>query len=126
MLFGEPPDQQSLRDVSLRSLAHLGDAVFELYQREREILKAATPRALHKNVVLKVNAEHQSVLLDKIEAYLSDAEKDLVRRARNLKPAGYRKIDQAVYRRSTAFEALVGYLFLTDMERLEEILSLNP
>lgn len=126
MLFGEPPDETALRDVSLRSLAHLGDAVFELYQREREILRSATARALHKNVVLKVNAEHQSALLDKIEAHLSDSEKDLVRRARNLKPAGYRKIDQTVYRRATAFEALVGYLFLTDMKRLEEILSLNP
>ncbi|MBZ0188956.1 MAG: ribonuclease III [Candidatus Obscuribacterales bacterium] len=111
------------KEVSLRALAHLGDAVFELFEREREILRALSAKALHKNVVKRVNASQQAVLLAKIEALLTESESDLVRRARNLKPASYRKIDQSVYRRSTAFEALIGYLYLTDSIRLKELLD---
>jgi 23S rRNA maturation mini-RNase III len=49
MLFGETfkalSEQDRLKQVKeipLRSLAHLGDAVFELFERERELLASVT------------------------------------------------------------------------------------
>lgn len=106
-------------------LAHLGDAVFELYEREREVLTASSAQKLHKNVVRRVNAVSQAAILEALMDHLVDAEKDIVRRARNLKVTGSRKVDQNSYRYATALEALVGYLYLTDKARLTEVLDLT-
>ena len=48
-----------------------------------------------------------------------------MRRARNLKVGNFKKVDQSVYRQATAFEALIGYLYVTDMERLKQILAIT-
>ena len=125
MIFENQIDPASLRDVSLKSLAHLGDAVFELYEREKEVLTTSNTKNLHNQVVLRVNALSQANILEKIQGSLTDKEKDIVRRARNMKVNSYKKIDQSVYRLATAFEALLGYLYLTDLKRLEEILKLT-
>jgi len=52
----------------------------------------------------------------------------VVRRARNAKQTPPKNADPAEYHRATAFEALLGYLYLTNQnERLEEILiTANP
>jgi ribonuclease-3 family protein len=111
-----------VNEIPLRNLAHLGDAVFHLFEREREILQSANAKQMHNRVTLRVNAEKQSVLLFQIAPRLNTVENDIVRRARNLKAANYRKGEQASYRQATAFEALVGYLYLTDTDRLKEVL----
>ncbi|MDZ4835337.1 MAG: ribonuclease III domain-containing protein [Candidatus Melainabacteria bacterium] len=113
------------KDVPLRMLAHLGDAVFELFEREREVLTSANAQKLHKNVVRRVNAVSQAAILEALMDHLTDAEKDIVRRARNMKVTGSRKVDQSAYRYATALEALVGYLYLTDKARLTEVLDLT-
>ncbi len=116
-----------VRSIPLRMLAHLGDAVFHLHEREREILTAVSARQLHDKATSRVKAVKQAELLDLIAGNLTEAESDIVRRARNLKPSGYRKVAQAAYRKATAFEALVGFLYLSDRERLTEILArVNP
>jgi ribonuclease-3 family protein len=56
---------------------------------------------------------------------LTEKELDIIRRARNVKVSQARRADQAIYRLSTAFEALLGYLYLTDIERLKEVLALT-
>ena len=72
-----------------------------------------------------------------MQDFLTDEEKEFVRRARNLSVTTARRTNQAVHRLSTAFEALVGYLYLKDRERLtalykyiepviDEKLSLTP
>lgn len=109
------------RQISPRLLAHLGDAVFHLYEREREILAASTPSQMHRNATVRASATGQADLLERISARLSEAETDIVRRARNLKPS-QRRADQASYRLATAFEALLGYLYLTNSARLLEVL----
>ena len=111
-----------VNEIPLRNLAHLGDAVFHLFEREREILQSANAKQMHNRVTLRVNAEKQAGLLFHITPRLTPAESDVVRRARNLKAANYRKGEQSSYRQATAFEALVGYLYLVDTDRLKEIL----
>jgi len=113
------------RDLPLRMLAHLGDAVFELFEREREIVSAPSAKRLHQTVVRRVNAESQAKILEALMDHLTDPERDIVRRARNLKLTGNRRADQNSYRYATALEALFGYLFLTDKVRLAELLELS-
>jgi ribonuclease III family protein len=111
------------QDIPMRLLAHLGDAVFHLYEREREILSASSAKQMHNRVTSRVNAERQAQLLDQISPKLRPIELDIIRRARNVKAANYKKGDQSAYRKATAFEALIGYLYLTDLERLQEVLD---
>ena len=113
-----------VRDMPLKNLAHLGDAVFELYEREKETQGQATVERLHKKVVSRVNSREQARLLLVLKPLLSEAEADIVRRARNLKPTSFRRnVEQSVLRQATAFEALIGYLYLTDEDRLQELLN---
>ncbi len=102
------------------TLAYVGDAVFELYVRT-SLLAGDRPRAgnLHRETVELVRAEAQARALEAIRPLLSEEEADLVRRARNQKSGR-----GAEYARSTGFEALIGWLYLSGRhERLEEILK---
>jgi len=123
MIFGRPrlPEVEA-RLLSPRLLAHLGDAVFHLFEREREIISVSSVKDMHKKTTDRASAISQAQLLDLITDELTDQEADIVRRARNVK-GGSRRSGQDAYRRSTAFEALLGYLYLTDGLRLAEILS---
>ena len=122
-LSGQTIETSDVKDVSLRSLAHLGDAVFHLYEREREVTRTSSASQMHKRA--RVKATQQAELLQLLMPSLSEFELDLVRRARNLKATGFRKVDQTSYRHATAFEALLGYLYLTDFARLKEILRIT-
>lgn len=110
-------------DLSIRSYAHIGDAVYELYVREKVVFLTSKPDKLHKISVSLVNAEFQACLLEKLQDKLTDKEKDIVRRARNLSVTTARRVNQALHRQSTAFEALMGYLYLNDKDRLNEIFN---
>lgn len=123
MLVARGLSEEQIRNLPLRHLAHLGDAVFHLFERERQISTAASARQLHQKSTVTVSAKHQAELLLQLSEMLSASESDLVRRARNLKPSGYRKSGQSTYRQATAFEALLGYLYLQDQKRLKEILN---
>jgi ribonuclease III family protein len=118
-----PPKEAKL--VPLRILAHLGDAVFALFERERQTLQSVNVRQMHEKTASRASATTQAELLTIITPHLTDEEKDLVRRARNMKASGSRSAGQASYRRATAFEALLGYLYLTEPERLRNLLSLT-
>ena len=122
-LLGQPVDTSQVRDVPLRLLAHLGDAVFHLYEREREVVRTSSASQMHKRA--RVKATQQAELLQLLLPSLTEEEQDLVRRARNLKASGFRKVDQSSYRQATAFEALLGFLYLTDIVRLKQILNMT-
>ena len=113
-----------MEDMNLRNYAYIGDAVWELFIRQKTTKLTYNSKHLHKITTDKVKASFQAELLHNIEEYLSDEEKDIVRRARNLPiPVGRRQI-QAEYRQATAFEALVGWLFYQDKNRLNFILNI--
>ena len=109
--------------LNIRNLAHLGDSVYELFVREHTIYLTQNIQKLHKLTVSFVNAEFQANLLDKIEPDLNEKELDIVRRGRNLAVTTAKRINHKTHRIATAFEALLGYLYLYDKERLQEVLT---
>ncbi len=110
----------------LLSLAYLGDAIYDAYVRARLVgAGGGRPRKLHNSAVARVHAAAQARVLDKLEPLLTDAERDVIRRARNARPGHVpRSAKAADYHRSTAFEALLGFLLWTGQaERLSEVLA---
>lgn len=110
--------------LSPRHLAYLGDAVYELHVRKALLTEEIPVEQLHRAKVAKVKASAQAAALRELMPSLSAAEADVVRRARNLKTAIPRNVTVSDYRYATAFEALIGFLYLNEQhERLETILQ---
>ncbi len=114
-----------MEELHLRNYAHLGDAVWELKIREQTIYQTQNTKELHKLTTSKVNATYQANLLRLIEPHLNEDELDLVRRARNLQVPISRRAIQTDYRQATAFEVFIGYLYINNKERLNEIYSIE-
>lgn len=107
-------------------LAYVGDAVFELAVRERLASQEPGKMAvLHREVVALVRAPAQAALLRRLEGLLTVEEEEVVRRARNAKSGtAPRGVPVQEYRHATAFEALLGYLYLNGrMERLHFLIG---
>ena len=106
--------------------AYMGDAVYEKFIREYVIRQGLCKNGLlHKKSIKYVSAKGQSQILKEIEDFLTDEEKDIVRRGRNSNPHSTAKnADIVEYKYATGFEALIGWLYLNEKEeRLEEILK---
>lgn len=120
---------KDIKDVQMLSplvWAYVGDAVYELYVRTKLINNSnAKPHKLHIESIKYVKASAQANNLEKIDSILSEEEKDIVRRGRNVQNHHVAKnASVADYAYATAFEALIGYLYLTHQdERLNEILK---
>ena len=109
-------------------LAYIGDAVYEVYIRTMLVInKKTNVNMLHKMSIKYVKAKAQSDIVHRITDMLTQEEQDVVRRGRNAKSVTVPKHAEITdYRYSTGFEALIGYLYLTDnIERLMEILKLS-
>ena len=119
--------EMDINMLSPLTWAYVGDAVYELYIRTNLVnTTKLKPHKLHIESIKYVKAKAQADILKKIENDLTDEEKDIVRRARNAENHHLPKnADPADYMYSTAFEGLIGYLYLTKKdERLKEILNL--
>ena len=106
--------------------AYIGDAVYELYIRNKLITETnLKPHKLHIEAIKYVKAKSQAEKLNEIYETLTDDEKDIVRRGRNTQNHHLPKNSNVQeYMYSTAFEALIGYLYLTKQNtRLKEILD---
>lgn len=106
--------------------AYVGDSVYELYIRTH--LTNTTklkPHKLHIESIKYVKAGAQAKILEKLMGDLTEQEKEVVKRGRNAENHHLPKnatVQEYMY--STAFEALIGYLYLTKQdERLKEILE---
>lgn len=109
-------------------LAFIGDSVHTLFVREQMVKKGDYKvNELNRMVKEKVNAGMQCKIFKKIESMLSEEEHDLAYRARNsVKGQGAKNYSAYEYNYATAFEALIGYLYLTKQnDRLNEILNLS-
>ncbi|WP_226038410.1 Mini-ribonuclease 3 [Aquibacillus saliphilus] len=111
------------------TLAYMGDAVHEIYVRQHLINKGSVkPNHLHQTAIKFVSAKAQAkVILHWLDSeLLSDDEMSVVRRGRNAKSGSVPKnTDVQTYRYGTAFEALIGYLYLDGQEaRLKELVSM--
>lgn len=117
-------------DVNLLSpltWAYVGDAFYELYVRTNLVNKTKLkPHKLHIESIKYVKAKAQADILKSIMDKLTDEEKDIVRRARNAENHHLPKnAEPEDYMYSTAFEGLIGYLYLCKKdERLKEILEI--
>lgn len=109
------------------ALAYVGDAVYELAVRSH-LVKSGISKVnrLHEETVKYVQAKAQARLVRELEGSLTAEETAVIRRGRNAKsPHTPRSAGVIDYRQSTAFECLIGYLYLKgDKIRLEEILNL--
>ena len=114
----------SPEELSIDSLSFIGDAVYSLYFRIKTLRLAKRRTGYQHNVtLLYVEARGQRKALEKIEKFLSEEEKNIVRRGYNSRGAK-RRGDNKDYKCATALEALVGYLFLKGRyRRLEELLE---
>ncbi len=107
--------------------AYIGDCVYELFIRMNLVSKTKLdPHRLHIETIKYVKAKAQAETLIKIQEKLTQEEKDIVRRGRNAQAHHQPKnAELADYKYATAFEALIGYLYLSKQdERLKEIFEL--
>lgn len=119
-------NEDEVKNMPITSLAFVGDAYFTLYARLKVLNTEAKSGKFHTKAIRLVNAHAQSEFLDRIKPFLSEEEEDLIRRARNTHTSSKSKnAGLADYKKSTAFEALLGFLFLTKNEkRIDELLNL--
>ena len=104
-------------------LAYLGDSLYDLYVREHLIARGGRVRNLHRAAIALVCAHAQSEALARVQDALTEAEADVVRRARNAKQTPPRNADAGEYHHATALEALVGWLYLTGQRaRMDELM----
>lgn len=115
--------------INVITLAYMGDAVYEVYIREYLIKRGiAKVEDLQKEAIKYVSAKSQARILKYLLdiGYLSNEEIDVVKRGRNYKRGSHPKnTDIITYKNSTGFEALIGYLYLSDkIDRVTEIVNL--
>ncbi|MBO0961564.1 Mini-ribonuclease 3 [Neobacillus sp. MM2021_6] len=116
------------KQLNSLALAYMGDAVFESYVRRHLLYNGKVrPNQLHRLATTYVSAKAQCQVLFKLMDHqvLNEEELAVVMRGRNAKSGTVPKnTDVQTYRYSTAFEALMGYLFLEEKkERLEELVE---
>ncbi len=107
-------------------LAYMGDAVYEKSIREYVVKQGVSKNGvLHKKSIKYVSANGQSYAVKMLEEKLTEDELDVVRRGRNANPhSSAKNADIIDYKYATGFEALIGYLYLTEqLERMEEIIA---
>ncbi|MGA1131991.1 MAG: Mini-ribonuclease 3 [Prochlorotrichaceae cyanobacterium] len=102
-------------------LAYIGDAVYELYVRSTLLFPVKPIDRYHRQVVTQVCAAGQVEQLSRWLNYLDESEKEIVRRGRNAAVGASRKANPQQYRKATGLEALVGYLYLTNPDRLQQL-----
>jgi len=117
----------NIQAMNTTALAYIGDAVFEVYVRKTVLgTGQSNTDKLHKMSVRYVKADGQAFALKAIMSNLTEQEQSLVKRARNRKITSKpQNADPVLYKLATAFEALVGYLYLSkEEERLEEVMQM--
>lgn len=118
-------DKTQIVTMSPLVLAYLGDTVYESYIREYLIRGNRNKKVndLHKSAIKYSNAKAQASIIHNIMDELSEEEMRIYKRGRNQKPhTSPKNADIIDYKCATGFEALVGYLYLSEeKERLEYI-----
>lgn len=133
--------------INTTALAYIGDAVYEIYARKYVLMRYPQHvDALHRKAIMLVCADGQALAIKTLmkaaerlssegqqterpqqaagSAFvLTEEEQALVKRARNKKSATKAKnADPVTYKWATAFEALVGHLYLDGRwERLDAL-----
>lgn len=124
ILTAFPGKRQDVRNYSPLALAYIGDAVYDLVIRTVVVERANRPaNELHHLTVGYVSAGAQAKIADALTESLTEEEQAVFRRGRNSKPHTMAKNASAGdYLKATGFEAVLGYLYLSD--RMDRVLEL--
>ncbi len=117
--FGE--SEVDIRTYSPLTLAYIGDVAFEIVIRTLIVEKGQrAANTLHKHTTKIVCAGTQAAMIEALDGELTEEEKDIYRRGKNTKiHSSAKNASLSDYRKATGFEALCGYLYLSDnMERM--------
>ena len=127
-IFNRNKGIEEVNQMSPLTWAYVGDCVYELYIRTKLVATTKLkPHELHIKSVKYVKAKAQAETLKKLETILTEEEKEIVRRGRNTQTHHIAKnASMQDYMYATAFEALIGYLYLTKQDdRLFEIMKME-
>ncbi|MBN3923682.1 ribonuclease III domain-containing protein [Nostoc sp. NMS4] len=113
-----------VQQISPSALAYLGDAIYELYVRMFYLLPLQRSGIYHRLVVEQVRAETQALHLRSLIPHLRDNELEIVRRGRNAATGRPKRLNPEIYQQATSLETLIGYLYITDYQRLTELLQI--
>ncbi len=121
-------DNMNTKLLNPLTLAYMGDAVLDQHVREYIVLKLRSkPNRLHQVSKQYVSAKSQAQTLETLidEDWFTEEELDILKRGRNAKSYTKAKnTDIQTYRKSSAIEAVLGYLYLEhNEERLKELLN---
>lgn len=118
---------QEAKQLNPLVLAFIGDAIYEVFVRTYLVDKNRdmSVHKLHVKAVSYVKAHAQSEFIKIIEERLTEDEIAIYKRGRNSKSGTVPKnADVQEYRSATGFEALIGYLYITEQtERLNYLLN---
>lgn len=117
-----------VKTYSPLTLAYIGDGVFDLIIRSVIVAKGNTRASqLHQRTSQIVKAHSQAEIAEALTELMTEEEQDVYRRGRNAKsPTMAKNATMADYRKATGFEALIGYLYVTDQfERAVELTRLG-
>ena len=109
-------------------MAYIGDAVYELVIRTVLVCRGGRQsNTLHKRSINYVKASAQAAMAEALQEELTEEEIQVYKRGRNAKTVSMAKhATMHDYRHATGFEALMGYLYLTDqMSRLIDLIKLG-
>jgi len=114
-------------------LAFIGDAIYEVFIRTYlvDINRDMLVHKLHVKTISFVKAHAQSDFMKGLEIGLTEEELYFYKRGRNAKSGTVPKnAEVQEYRAATGFEALVGYLYITEQNQrlnsiFNEVLKLN-
>ena len=121
-------ESKDIRTYSPLTLASIGDAVFDVFIRSILVNKGNTAvNKLHKRASDIVKAGTQAAFVKALMDDLTEEEADVYRRGRNSKPHTKAKNATTMdYLDATGFEAVIGYLYLTDnMDRICELIEMG-
>lgn len=110
------------------SLAYIGDAIYEVKIREYLLQKGYQDvNKLHKYAIKFTSGENQSQIIDYLigQNILTEEEISYFKRGRNSSHSKNRRsISVISYKKATGFEAMIGFLYLSEQkERLEFLLN---
>lgn len=121
-------EEVDIRTYSPLTLAFIGDCIFDLMIRTIVVERGnRAAENLHKQKSMIVKANTQALMAEALADDLTDEEMTYYKRGRNAKSYSSAKNASVTdYRKATGYEALMGYLYLTNQEdRMIELTKLG-
>ena len=108
------------------TLAYMGDAVLDQYVRTYIVLKLKSKLINYIKCLKYVSAKSQAQTLEYLmeKEWFTDEEMDILKRGRNAKSHTKAKnTDVQTYRKSSAIEAVIGFLYLEKRRTIRGIIK---